>query len=246
MSLAILGLALTAIAGINANSFEESNYSRFLTVATMLARSKMIDVEEELRKDGLGDTDKELDGDFSDEGYPSMKWRATCRKVDVNLSQLLGGLFGGEVSADSLPEQMQSYLGAMNGQGTPEQNEQVGGSELSQMFANGGMEMIFKQVGETLSNSIREITLEITWGGKKDEESIKFVQYVTTSGRLSVPQISNQIPTGQSGIDPATGLPILPGQSGFIPPGGGPMPGDRNSNTLQVQSNFNNKGKVEE
>ena len=58
VSLAILGLALTTIAGIQANSFEASNYARRVTVATMLARSKMIAIELMLEKDGFSPNDK--------------------------------------------------------------------------------------------------------------------------------------------------------------------------------------------
>jgi prepilin-type N-terminal cleavage/methylation domain-containing protein len=217
ISMAILALALTTIAGINANSFEESNYARWLTVATLLARSKMIDVEEQLRKDGFGDSDKEFDGDFSDEGYPNMKWSATCRKVEVDVGQLVGGLMGGEASAEGLPDAVQSFIGGTKAPAeAPAGGEGGAPSDLSAMLGGGGMEVIFKQVGETLANSIREITLEITWGrGKTDIETIKFVQYVTTSGRLSVPN-------GQQVIDPNALLP--PGQ----------RPGDRNQDTLGV------------
>ncbi|NJK88601.1 MAG: prepilin-type N-terminal cleavage/methylation domain-containing protein [Myxococcales bacterium] len=55
VALSILALALTSIAGINANSFESSNYARGLTVATLLARAKMLDIELELQKDGFGE-----------------------------------------------------------------------------------------------------------------------------------------------------------------------------------------------
>src|SRR5262249_15072909 len=156
-----------------------SNYARWVTVATLLARSKMIDVEELLRKDGLGDSDKEYNGDFSEEGYPSLSWTATCRKVEVDVGQLIGGLFGGDVNAENLPEQVQGLLGSMKGEDLSKAAEgaagQVGGDQLSQILGGGGMEMIFKQVGDTLANSIREVTLEITWGKKGQAESIKFV-----------------------------------------------------------------------
>ena len=81
------------------------------------------------------------------------------------------------------------------------------------------MELVFKQVGETLSNSIREITLEIKWGRQGiDEESIKFVQYVTTTGRLSIPA---------SGLTPASLTPGGRGSQSAVPPnlpGGGANP----------------------
>ena len=89
---------------------------------------------------------------------------------------------------------MQAFLGAMNGElpavGEEASNyaEQVQGSDLKQLMGGEGLELVFKQVGETLGNSIREITLEIEWGKKDvDLESIKFVQYVTTDGRLQFP-----------------------------------------------------------
>lgn len=186
VSLSILALALTAAAGVSANAFEASNYARGVTVATLLARSKMVDIEQKLEKDGFSENDQEDDGDFSEEGFEKVKWTATVRKVEMDVGQLIGGLFGGEVNAESLPEQMQGYLSALNGSNPSEQlNQQVGGSDLTQMLGGGMMEGMFKQVGETLSNSIREITLEIKWGKGAEEESVKFVQYVTTSGRLT-------------------------------------------------------------
>jgi general secretion pathway protein I len=198
VALSILALALVAIAGINANSFESSNYAKHVTVATLLARSKMIDIEEELRKDGFGDDEKTWDGDFDEEGYPGMRWRAVARPVEVNVAQLLGPLLGGEVSSDQLPEEMQAFLGAMNGdlpadsEEVAKYAEDVGGSELKQLMGGEQMELIFKQIGETLGDSIREITLEIEWGKEGiDLEEIKFVQYVTTTGRLSFqPQLA--------------------------------------------------------
>lgn len=189
VSLSILALALVAISGINANSFNRSNYAREVTVATMLARSKMIDIEIELADEGFSDSDKEYDGDFSDEGYSSMTWSATVRKVEVDINQLLGGLLGGDVPPEDLPGQIEGYLGALNGT-SPEEavNDANAGSDLSQLMQGGGLEIIFKQVTEILADSIREITLEIKWGKEGvDLETLKFVQYVTTTGRIATP-----------------------------------------------------------
>lgn len=225
VSLAILALALTAIAGVNATAFDESNYAKQVTTATLLARSKMIDIEEKLRKDGFGSDDKEFSGDFEEGGYPGMKWTATCRQVDVDIAQLVGGLFGGDISSDTLPEQMQSFLGALQGTGPSDLKDKVAGSDISKMLGGGGLEMIFKQVGDTLGKSIREITLEISWGKKGvDQETIKFIEYVTTSGRLTMPQNTlPQIPgiTGPAG-NPSSNPPPTPGNPGGAVPGGAP------------------------
>ena len=223
VSLSILAVTLVAIAGINANSFESSNYARAITVATMLARSKMLDLEMELQKEGFSDSKKEFKGDFSDEGNESMKWNATIRPIEVDVGKLLGPLLGGdaEVAGDKLPSQMQSMIAGLNGSSVEQvagQGQELG--QLKDLMQNGGIELVFKQVGETLSKSIREITLEITWGRKNiDEESIKFVQYVTTSGRLSV---------APSQLVPASLTPGGRGAQNAVPPllpGGGTNPG---------------------
>lgn len=217
VSMSILALALVAVAGTNANSFNASNYARHVTVATLLARSKMLDVEMELQDDGFSESDKEDDGDFSEEGYPKMRWKVAIRRVEVDIGQLLGGFLGGDVDGEDLPNQMQSFLSAMNGEAPDAAlNEQVGGSELSQLLGGGQLELVFKQVGETLSDSIREITLVIEWGTEgKDLESVEFVQYVTTTGRLAMPAQFGGNPAGAltpGGRGAASALPqTLPG-----------------------------------
>ena len=81
VSLAILAISLVAITGICAGNYVASEYARGMTTATLLARSKMIDIEEEMWEDGsFPDDDKELDGDFSDDGQPEFRWRANVRK----------------------------------------------------------------------------------------------------------------------------------------------------------------------
>lgn len=226
VALSILALALVAISGVTSGAFEQSNYAKHITVATLLARGKMIDVEELLRKDGFGDDDKTYDGDFDKEGYPGLKWRAACRPVEVDVNQLIGALFGGEVDTENLPSTIQDFLGATRGEGPDQLVDSVAGSDISKLMGGGGLEMILKQVGETLSKSIREITLEITWKeGEKYEESVKFVQYVTTTGRLALPQGNLQIPAvGGAPSAPGhrqpdtTGAPTLGGEQ-LINPG---------------------------
>lgn len=230
VALSILALSLVAIAGINANSFEASNYAKHLTVATLLARSKMIDVEEELRDEGFGSDEKTFDGDFSEEGYPGMRWRAVARPVEMDVANLIGPFLGGEVSSDKLPAEMQAFLGAMSGdlpaigEDASKLVDEVQGSDLKRLMGGEQMEVIFKQVGETLGNSIREITLEIEWGKEGvDLESVKFVQYVTTNGRLSLPQGGAPTLPGaqtQGGRNPLQNL-IPPNAQDLLKGGGG-------------------------
>ncbi len=222
VALAILSLAFMTMVGINANSYQASAYARQITVATLLARGKMLDVERELQKDGFPESDKEFNGDFSKEGFPTIRWVATARQVEIDISPLVEGFLGGEVSSESLPSQMQAFLGAMNGQGPDEElNKNLSGNEVQKMLGGGQIEFVFKQISKTLGNSIREITLEITWGKGIEEESVKFVQYITTSGRISGPGGASAIPSlpgaGSRGNGNANAAAIPPTLPGGIP-----------------------------
>ena len=186
IALSILALALTSMAGINSQAFDTSNYAKEITVATLLARSKMLDIEEELRKDGFGNGDKDFTGDFSDEGFSKITYRAVCREVEVDIAQLVSSFLGGDTTSDNLPESVQALVGAMSGEDLGESVQDVEGGDLKQMLGGEALEGVFKGVAETLKNSIREITLEIQWGQEPYQEQAKFVQYVTTDGRLSL------------------------------------------------------------
>lgn len=213
VSLSILALAFVAIAGIQANSFESSNYARRITVATMLARSKMLDLELMLQDDGFSTSDKEESGDFSEEGYSDLRWTATIRKIEVDVGKLVGGFFGEDVSPEALPDQMQNFLSGLRGESTNEAlNDAAEKSDLSEMLGGEQLKLVLNQVGETLSESVREIALEIQWGKEGvDLEGVKFVQYVTTSGRLAVP-------AGGFGTSNQAQTPGGRGQSSTVPP----------------------------
>lgn len=190
VAMSILALSLVAISGINANSFEASNYARGITVATLLARSKMIDIEMELEKDGFPTNDLADDGDFSEEGYPAVRWTATIREIKVDLSKFLAQLMGSDTASfdeDSMPDSMAAMLQAVRGDSSAESAAgQASADEVQQLMGGGMLETAMKQGADTLSKSIREIAIEVEWGAEHNKESIRFVQYVTTSGRISL------------------------------------------------------------
>ena len=76
IAMAILALSLMAIFQISTQAVYAQVYAKKLTVATLLARGKMVDLEQELFDKGFGLDDDEQSGDFSEEGWASYKWRA--------------------------------------------------------------------------------------------------------------------------------------------------------------------------
>ena len=96
MALAILGVSLVAVLDINASAVYSHVYAKKLTVATLLARSKMTDLEQKLYDEPLSADDDEDAGDFSAEGWPGYKWRAKVivpKTNGLSPEQLFGALF---------------------------------------------------------------------------------------------------------------------------------------------------------
>ena len=220
VSMGILALSLTAIAGISAGSYASSEYARNISIATLLARSKMIDIEEEMWEDGRFPTDdKELNGDFDDENQPNFRWRASVRKIEVDVGQLVGSLLGGDVDTENMGEHIQGFISGLSGGGgelgseaETRVNEQIQKSELGNLLNGDALGAMFEQVGENLKEAIREVELEIEWGPKnKPHDSIVFVQYIVTTGRINTPRGGIRLPASTTGTA---------------------FPGHRNANTL--------------
>src|SRR5438128_6511089 len=95
ISLAILAVALVALGDVNGGAVQMHYYARRATQATLLLRSKMLDLEEQLHKDGFHDFDDEKRGTFEEEGAPDYAWRAEILKPDIQLDDTaLLGLLG--------------------------------------------------------------------------------------------------------------------------------------------------------
>lgn len=102
IALAVLSSALTVLMGTMANSGQQAVFSNQLTQASLLARSKMTDIEYELMEDGFSDSDRSFSGTFREEGHPEFRWEAMIEPVEIPdeskdafLAQLNAQLFGG-------------------------------------------------------------------------------------------------------------------------------------------------------
>ncbi len=97
VALAILGLALMAIFDLNSGAVASHAYAKRLTVATMLARSKMTDLEQELYDKGFdARRPRAISGDFRAEGWEAFTWKAQIlapRTTDVSPDKLIDALF---------------------------------------------------------------------------------------------------------------------------------------------------------
>jgi general secretion pathway protein I len=201
ISLAILAVGLVAVGSLNGGAVAMHAYGRRATQASLLLRGKMLDVEDDLQKNGFSDFNDEKHGDFTDDGAADYAWSAEILKPDVQLdpAQLLN-------PAGGTPGQAAAPSGTTGTTSNP-----TGGGPQSLLAGPlaGVMQAQAKTFVETLKKSVREIRLTVSWPDGKDRRSVSASQIVVilpeTVGQT--PNVAPQQipPTPQSPQNPLPG-----------------------------------------
>lgn len=150
IALAILASALTILLGTMANSGQQALFSNELTTVSLLARTKMVDIEYELMEEGFSEGEQSYSGDFADEGRPDIKWEATVRPVEIP-----------ESAKEEFLAQINSQLFGQQSQGALQGNAAF--SAMLPMLIGQLPEMV-----NTIGQKVRRIDLriEFSYGGK--------------------------------------------------------------------------------
>ena len=222
ISLAILAVALVALSSLNGGAVEMHAYGRRATEATLLLRGKMLDVEDDLQKNGFSDFDDEKHGDFSDDGAPAYAWSAEILKPDVQLDpaqliSLLGGNAqgqGGQAKGGSIAGAASALAGSLlgGGAGQPTIASPTALGSLLSGPLGGMLQTQATTFIETLKKSVREIRLTVSWPEGKDRGSVSASQLV-----VILPESVGQTPNPANPATPQIpqqglpGVPLVPG-----------------------------------
>ncbi|MCP3141363.1 type IV pilus modification PilV family protein [Pyxidicoccus xibeiensis] len=234
VALAILGLALMAIFDLNAGAVSNHVYTKRLTVASLLARSKMTDLEQTLYDDGFSVDDDEESGDFSDEGWPQFKWRARIiapKTEGVSPDQLIGAIFNLPIGGGG-DDPMSGLAGLFGGGAAAGGKDGASsGPQPAGMSGMGGAAMgmaqpMFTQMVQQITQTVREVHLTVFWQEGTQLESIDLVTHVVSLGPGSDRNGGFQAQQGQQPgeqssqwVNPNTGLIVanpIPGPNGTM------------------------------
>jgi type II secretion system protein I len=162
VALAILATTLVVLLQIITNNVRATNHAKMTTAATLLARSKMTDIEDSILENGFS-TDNESDkGTFRDQNFPSFRWESTIERIELptDLKQAAQD----QSSDDSKSKDpMQALTGMMGG------------------LMSGFMDPI--RIG--LEESVRRVTVKVFWDevGRRDL-TFEVVQFLTDPAKL--------------------------------------------------------------
>ena len=183
IALAVLGMSLSVLIRSQQLSVRAANRAKLMTVAVMLARYTMVEVEDKLFEDGFSDFDQTETGDYDEEGFKRYTYELKVDKVELpanvnaeSFSSMLGGGSGDDSSGSS------SSSGSSGAGGSPAKS-------LGSMLIGKQFELI-KNV---LEQSIRRVQVKVLWKEGSRTRDITVVGYFTdprkvdmaVSGRLT-------------------------------------------------------------
>jgi general secretion pathway protein I len=221
LAMSILAVTLVSLANVNSTAIASHAFTKKLTVATLLARSKMTDIEQELYQDGFQVDDDEKSGDFSKEGFPSFKWKAKIlapKTTGISPDKLLSALFNVPVGGGEGGAGLASLFTGGGGSGS----KGSGSDPMGMMGPAAGMiSGQMDQMIQSISQQVREVRLVVTWKDRNQTETLDVVTHIVSGGPggdrngAMTPNdkaaAAQQIIQGNNRVPGAPNLPNIPG-----------------------------------
>ena len=194
VAIAILAVGMTVLLQVQTRSVRLAQEAREMTVATMLARSKLLDCQADLTKKGFSIGDYNEEGNFSDDGYDKFYWECHAYKPDIPV-------------ADAADVQ-EAFAGTGNEATGEAVQEQAGpqGADLGMQF----LAPVMSQMSSILGESIRELVVIVRWGEGAEQAEMQVATHVID--KTAVNQVAGMIQRATS---------AMPGGGGGRGGGGG-------------------------
>jgi general secretion pathway protein I len=174
VALAILASAVLALSEIVSSSLRNHVRARNLEVATLLARGKMAEIEDQYEAKGFRTTDESDEGTFEADGHPEVRWRLELSIPSTELSPdaVLRILTGSDLT--------QLFPSPTSGQASPL------GPFQAQMQA--ALQNVLTRFGERMKAGVREARLTVSWPEGAAEEGFTVTTHLVVLLPAGVPQ----------------------------------------------------------
>lgn len=208
VSIAILGLGLTAILSAQAGSFAAATQARSMSVATGLARCKMLELEQKLVRDGFPDMDQDDSGpccDGDDREVMRCTWRIekpqlpepALGQLDLNAGLNFGSPgsgAGSNASGTGGPAAAMGALAGLAGGGGPMSGMpsdakigDVASGVTGAIASTGGvdaiagiaMNMVYPTLKKYFEAGTRRLVVTVHWADGKVDRTLEIMQWYT-------------------------------------------------------------------
>jgi len=211
VAIAILSMTLVVLLSIVTNNVRATNHAKMTTAATFLARTKMVEIEDQILDLGFTDNDETTAGTFRDLGFPQFRYETLIERIEL---------------PSDLANKAKDQAGAETKDATDPMSLLTG-------FMGGMMSSFIDPIRIGLQESVRKVTVRVLWDehGRRDQ-NFEVVQYLTDPAQLEKSMLP---PGGAPGGPGGTGT-----TGGNTPPGTSNNPlNQRSGFTLPPPPNVN-------
>jgi general secretion pathway protein I len=163
VALAILAMGLMALSDVVGAALRNHVRAAHLDQATLLARGKLAQLEDEFEQKGFRDFDQSDEGTFEDQGHREIRWKVEAVKPEVELG----------------PERILQML--TGGQGLELLQQQKGGAQQQDprlLALTAMIQAQLTQIGEQIKKGVREVRLTVSWPEGTREDSFTVVTHL--------------------------------------------------------------------
>jgi prepilin-type N-terminal cleavage/methylation domain-containing protein len=191
VAVAILASTLVVLLSIVTNNVRSTNHAKMTTAATFLARTKMVQIEDQILDLGFTDNDESKSGTFRDLGFPQFRFDTLIERIE-------------------LPSDLAQKA---RDQSTTQTKDSKDPMSMMTGFMGGMMSSFIDPVRLGLQESVRKVTVRVLWDehGRRDQ-SFEVVQYLTDPAKLDLalsPGAGAGAATGTSGSGAGSQGPSL-------------------------------------
>lgn len=208
IAIAILALSMTSLLSSQMASIRATRYARGVSVAAFLAESKLLEIEDEMTFRGWGTDDKTFDGDFSEDGWPDVRYECLVDFIEIPdfnvLQQAKDQADTDDGGADGGPSAFVATQG-------------------DQAFS--AMGMVWPIVKGAIEMSIRKASCTVTWTDGTLEQQFKVETFWTDpKGLTQLPQTGETTEDDDTRDGTGQGQPGQGQGQGASKPGGSSLP----------------------
>jgi prepilin-type N-terminal cleavage/methylation domain-containing protein len=184
VAVAILASTLVVLLSMVTNNVRSTNHAKMTTGATFLARTKMVEIEDQILDLGFTDNDESTAGTFRDLGYPQFRFETVIERIE-------------------LPSDLASRA---KDQATTDTKDATNPMSLLTGFMGGMMASFIDPIRLGLQESVRKVTVRVLWDehGRRDQ-SLEVIQYLTDPAKLELGPTGGGAGAGTGGSTGSSG-----------------------------------------
>ena len=184
ISIAILAIALVVLTRTVTGDVRSTLHSRMLTAATFLARTKISALEQSILEIGFSEMEGEDSGDFTDEGFPRVKWYAAVEKVKLPTSAV---------------QDVQ--------QAAQQKTQSTNPMDMLAGFMGSFMTTLMDPIRIGLEESVRRVVVKVKWNEPgRPEQSFEVVNFMTDPSKLDMALMGGSPTSAPGGKSPTSNL----------------------------------------